>query len=72
MCGGGAPAHVVPVAAVAYGLGFVAQQKRKVTRMLTEGSGRPEMPRRGVDGEVGRRSSELHTWTGQCRGSPGS
>ena len=53
VCGGGAPAHVVLVAGVAYGLGFVAQQKRKVTRMLTEGSGRSEMPRRGVDGEVG-------------------
>ena len=52
MHGGGAPAHVVLVARVAYGLGFLAQKIEKAGVVLTEGSRWPELLRRVDVGEV--------------------
>ena len=55
MRGGGAPAHAVLVARVAYGLGFLAQKIEKAGVVLTEGSWWPELLRRVDVGEVERR-----------------
>ena len=50
--GGGAPAHVVLVARVAYGLGFLAQKIEQAVVVLTKGSWWPELLCRVDVGEV--------------------
>ena len=53
MRGGGAPAHVVLVARVAYGLGFLAQKIDKAGVVLTEGTWWPEpLTGDGSQGEI--------------------
>ena len=69
--GGGAPAHVVLVARVAYGLGFLAQKIEKAGVVLTEGSWWPELLRRVDVGEVQEVGRGRAHGGGCCRASPG-
>ena len=71
MRGGGAPAHVVLVARVAYGLGFLAQKIEKAGVVLTEGSWWPELLRRMDVGEVRVAGRVGARGGGCCRASPG-
>ena len=48
VCDGGAPVYGIPTLRVVYSLLNLAQQDRKVTMMLTEGSGRAGRPCGGV------------------------
>ena len=71
MRGGGAPAHVVLVARVAYGLGFLAQKIEKAGVVLTEGSWWLELLRRVDVGEVRAADRGRARGGGCCRASPG-
>ena len=71
MHGGGAPAHTMLVARVAYGLGFLAQKIEKAGVVLTEGSWWPELLHRVDVGEV-RAAGRGGARGGRCcRASPG-
>ena len=72
MRGGGAPAHAVLVARVAYGLGFLAQKIEKAGVVLTEGSWWLELLRRVDVGEVREAGRGRAHGGGCCRGSPGT
>ena len=69
--GGGAPAHVVLVARVAYGLGFLAQKIEKAGVVLTEGSWWSELLCRVDVGEVRAAGRGGARGGGCCRGPPG-
>ena len=69
--GGGAPAHVVLVARVAYGLGFLAQKIEKARVVLTEGSWWLELLRRVDVGEVRAAGRDRARGGGCCRASLG-
>ena len=62
--GGTTPACAILGVPESYGLPILAQKQQGGGPKLTKGTGRLGSQRRGVDGEVRRRLSELLAWSG--------